>query len=289
MMNNSFDFKRDFAVFILSHCRANDIKTVNTLKKGNYTGKYYIVIDNEDDQEQLYFDKFGDKVIQFDKKEIADRTDTGDMDTDRRVGVFARNKIQELARDMGYKYHLQLDDDFSGFTFRYIKDNRLANCRCKDLDKLFEAVVKYQNDTKITALSFGLSSDYLGGIKSKKYEEGMFRKTMGTFFLRQDDINMFKMRMNDDITTCILNGTKGKLYYSIAFVQTETPPTQRMSGGMTDAYQDNGTYRKSFYSVLCCPSCVKIALMGIKNYRIHHKISWNNCSPKLLNERYKKK
>ena len=43
------EFKEKFAVFILSHGRANDIKTVDTLKKGNYTGKWYVVIDNGDD------------------------------------------------------------------------------------------------------------------------------------------------------------------------------------------------------------------------------------------------
>ena len=155
MMKNNLDFKKDFAVFILSHGRAKDIKTVNTLIKGNYTGDYYVVIDDEDDQEALYYEKFKDKVIKFNKKEIAERTDTGDLDNDRRVGVFARNKIQELAHEKGYKFHLQLDDDFSGFTFRYIKGDKLANKRCKNLDKLFEAVVEYQNKTNITALSFG--------------------------------------------------------------------------------------------------------------------------------------
>lgn len=283
------DFKKDFAIFILSHGRANEIKTVNTLKKGNYTGDYYIVIDDEDDEEEIYREKFGDKVIQFNKKEVADKTDTGDIDNDRRVGVFARNAIQDIAKEMGYKYHLQLDDDFTGFIFRYIKNNKLASCKCKDLDKLFYEVVKYLSETKISVLSFGLSSDYLGGIKSKKYEQGLFRKTMGTFFMKADDVLKFRMRMNDDITTCVLNSIRGKLYYSIAFVQTETPPTQRMKGGMTDIYKASGTYRKSFYSVLCCPSCVKISLMGIKNYRIHHKINWNNCTPKLLNEKWKKK
>lgn len=284
-MNN---FKKDFAIFILSHGRANDIKTVDTLKRGHYTGDWYVVIDDEDNDEDLYRQKFGDKIIQFNKKKVADETDTGDTDNDRRVGVFARNFIQDQAKEMGYKYHLQLDDDFTGFTFRYIKGNKLCSCKCKDLDKLFKEVVTFQDKTNITALSFGLSSDYLGGAKSKKYEEGLFRKTMGTFFLRADDVNKFQMRMNDDITTCILNTSRGKLYYSIAYVQTETPPTQHMKGGMTDAYQDNGTYRKSFYSVLCCPSFVKIAVMGIKNFRIHHKINWNNCSPKVLSSKWKK-
>lgn len=282
------EFKKDFAVFILSHGRSNEIKTVDTLKKGNYTGKWYVVIDNEDDQEDIYREKFGEHIIQFDKKEVADRTDTGDTDQDRRVGVFARNFIQEQAINMGYKYHLQLDDDFQGFTFRYIKGDKLANKRCTDLDKLFYSVVKFQASTDIVALSFGLSSDYLGGVKSDKVRDGLFRKTMGTFFMRADKERPFVMRMNDDITTCILNSNRGDLYFSIAMVQTETPPTQRMKGGMTDAYIENGTYRKSFYSILCCPSCVKIAKMGIKNFRIHHKIKWNNCTPKILAERWKK-
>ena len=38
----------DFAAFILSHGRANNIKTVKALKEGNYTGKWYFLLDDED-------------------------------------------------------------------------------------------------------------------------------------------------------------------------------------------------------------------------------------------------
>ncbi len=40
----------DFAVFILTHGRPDTIRTLDTLKRGNYTGKWYLVIDNEDKQ-----------------------------------------------------------------------------------------------------------------------------------------------------------------------------------------------------------------------------------------------
>ena len=40
--------RNDFAVLILSHGRPNNIKTIKALENANYTGKYYIVIDNED-------------------------------------------------------------------------------------------------------------------------------------------------------------------------------------------------------------------------------------------------
>lgn len=61
------------------------------------------------------------------------------------------------------------------------------------------------------------------------------------------------------------------------------------AGGMTDLYLDSGTYVKSFYSVMYCPSAVKVAVMGgDAEKRLHHNISWNNCAPKILRENYRK-
>ena len=40
--------RNDFAIFILSHGRANKVKTLKTLKDCGYNGKWYIIIDNED-------------------------------------------------------------------------------------------------------------------------------------------------------------------------------------------------------------------------------------------------
>ena len=289
MMMTEKEFKRAFAVFILSHGRAKEISTVRMLKSSGYTGDWFVVIDNEDDQADMYYKKFGqDHVIMFDKAAEARLTDTGDLDEDRRVGVFARNRIETIAAEMGYKYHLQLDDDFNGIAYRYISGGRLAVKRCRQLDKLFFYMTNFMDKTDITWLSFALSCDYLGGIKSKRYASGLIPKTMGSFLMRADDPIKFCMRMNDDITTTVLHGTRGKLFFSVMYMQVQTPATQHMRGGMTDIYRDNGTYRKSFYSVMCCPSCVKIAKQGITHFRIHHKISWNNARPKILNEKWKK-
>ena len=35
-------------------------------------------------------------------------------------------------------------------------------------------------------------------------------------------------------------------------------------------------------------SCVKIHVMGVNQRRIHHRVSWNNACPKILNESLKK-
>lgn len=276
---------KDFAVFILSHGRADTISTYRALRDGGYTGRTYVVIDNEDYQEDLYRQKFGDDIIQFDKRDYLEKTDLGDLDTDRRIGVFARNFIQDEAKRLGYKFHLQLDDDVHGFTYRFAQGKVLRALHCSHLDEVFSGMVEYMKETPITSLSFALSAYNMGGVDGS-INEGMTRKTMTTFLMRADDIQYFHMRMNDDITTSLINGMRGKLYYSYLPIEVEVDKTQVKAGGMTDIYQKNGTYRKSFYSVMCCPSCVKVSAMGITDYRIHHTISWNNAVPKLLSERW---
>lgn len=278
---------KDFAVFILTHGRAKTISTYRALRDGGYTGEVYIVIDNEDDQEDLYRQKFGDMVIQFDKRDYLAKTDLGDLDDDRRIGVFARNFIQDEAKRLGYRFHLQLDDDVHGFTYRFAQGDVLRALRCQHLDEVFAGMVEYMKETPITSLSFALSAYNMGGVNGS-INDGMTRKTMTTFLMRADDVQYFNMRMNDDITTSLINGMRGKLYYSYLPVEVEVDKTQVQSGGMTDIYQKNGTYRKSFYSVMCCPSCVKVSAMGITDYRIHHTIKWNNAVPKLLSQRWSK-
>ena len=80
----------DFAVFILTHGRPDNVKTFNTLKRFGYTGKIYIIIDNEDKRADEYYKNF-DNVVMFNKKDVALAFDEGDNFNDRRSIVYARN------------------------------------------------------------------------------------------------------------------------------------------------------------------------------------------------------
>ena len=106
--------------------------------------------------------------------------------------------------------------------------------------------------------------------------------------MRGDDIQYFSLRMNDDITTTAMNTMRGKLYFTVVEIEAHTVPTQSAKGGMTEAYLDSGTYRKSFYSVMAIPSAARISAMGRTDYRLHHEIQWNRCAPKILSGRWKK-
>lgn len=60
----------DFCTFILSHGRPNNIRTLHPLlNTGNYSGPWYIVIDNEDPTAETYYQLYGsNRVIMFDKE-----------------------------------------------------------------------------------------------------------------------------------------------------------------------------------------------------------------------------
>ena len=62
-------------------------------------------------------------------------------------------------------------------------------------------------------------------------------------------------------------------------------------GGMTELYLDSGTYIKSFYSVMYCPSSVQVGTLidhRSPHPRLHHKINWSRTAPKIISEKHRK-
>ena len=78
------------------------------------------------------------------------------------------------------------------------------------------------------------------------------------------------------------------MFFTISELGLEQTATQQNKGGLTDIYLDQGSYLKSFYSVLYSPSCVKVSMMGLSFRRLHHRVSWNNAAPKIIDKKYKK-
>ena len=79
-------------------------------------------------------------------------------------------------------------------------------------------------------------------------------------------------------------GVLGKKIITSLMNSVVQKETQSNSGGLTDIYLELGTYVKSFYSVIAAPSCVKVALMGDKQIRLHHAVTWKNAVPKIIRE-----
>jgi hypothetical protein len=281
--------REDFAVFILTHGRPENISTVRVLKEGHYTGKLFFLLDNEDETIDEYVKEYGkENIIVFDKQLIFDSTDTMELTGEHKAILFARKAVFQEAEKLKLKYFLMLEDDFTAIMFRFPEDNKLGYLDCKNLDELFSAMIDFLIESDATTVAFAQGGDFIGGINQKNFYKGLLRKAMNSFFCRTDRPIDFRGTMNEDVTAYTTLGSRGKLFFTFTKANIVQKGTQSLEGGMSEVYKDTGTFMKSFYSVMSMPSAVKIAMMGDKHYRIHHNVNWNNCVPEIINQRYKK-
>ena len=98
-------------------------------------------------------------------------------------------------------------------------------------------------------------------------------------------------RNNEDGNTYTTLGSRGPIFLHIPHVALNKKQTLANKGGMTDICLSQGTYVKSFYTVMMMPSSVKVGLMGnsSETKRLHHVINWNNTVPKIISQELKKK
>ena len=240
-----------FCTFIISHGRPDKVITLNTLKRCGYTGPLFIVCDNEDKTVDQYKRNFGqDMVLVFDKIKYASMVDNCDNFQNRRTTTHARNACFDLAAEKGFEYFLVLDDDYISFR------------------SVFDAE---GNST----------------IWKSQFFPFNHRKAMNSFFCKTSRRFWFFSRLNEDVNTYLALGNRGRIFMTMPEVQLTQAQTQATAGGMSEAYLASGTYVKSFYTVMICPSFA-IATVTSSMKRMHHKISWNNAVPKIIDEAHKK-
>lgn len=281
----------NFAMFILSNGRPHNVKTINTLKKVGYTGKYYVIVDDLDPTLQEYKNLYGDKVIVFNKKRYMGMCDTIDNFNEEKAVVYGRNACFDIAEELGLEYFMELDDDYVEFAFRFSDEDEktLYNRIGKELDTTIMELINYFESTNALSIAFGQAGDYIGGTsKTSLYGKKMLFKCMNSFLCKTENRFIFKGTLNDDVNTVLYYGNQGKYFLTLNFVSIKQSITQSLDGGLTYLYDKYGTYVKSFYSIIIRPDCTKIRLMGKNDFRIHHMVDWNKALPKMISEEYKK-
>lgn len=279
---------QDFIALILTHGRAENVVTYKALRSHGYTGPIALVVDDEDDQYEKYVQIYGDEVVQFHKAGVV--CDTYDNRQERRVILFARNVSFDVAKKLGYRYFIELDDDYTLFTTRFDREGNFKGKKQTDLNAVFCAMVDFLRECKsVSTIAMAQGGDYVGGGNANRSSKiQMWRKAMNSFICDTERRFDFRGRINEDVNTYTLLGSQGALFFTHNLVCLHQVETQKSKGGMTGAYVDGGTYVKSFYSVISMPSAVKVGVMGNKNMRLHHLVDWRHCVPMIMREEYKK-
>lgn len=281
-MNNSF------VALILTHGRPDNVITYSALRRHGYTGPIIIVVDDEDATLDEYKKKFPDVYV-FDKKAVAAQIDEGDNFQDRRAIIYARNVAFQIARERGYRYFIELDDDYQEFSYTYTREGELKQRGIRTLDKVFDTLIDFKNNVGALTVAMAQRGDFMGGKENNLVQgEILKRKAMNSFICDTEQPFRFFGKINEDVNTYVVLGSRGSLFLQVPHVALNQVSTQQSAGGMTDIYLDSGTYVKSFYTVMYAPSCTCIRMMGTKHRRLHHSINWNNAVPKIIPEQFKK-
>jgi len=272
---------KSFAIFIMVHGRPDKMWTYHRLRRGGYTGKIFLVADDLDETLDRYKKIYKDELIVFDKKKASLDMDAGDNSGDLRSTLFAANKIFDLAEERGIEYFYIMCDDYYYFGYRYDTGAKII----KNLDNVFDIMVDFYKSVDIKSLCFSQGGDHIGGFTKIK----MKRKAMNSFLCTPKRRFKFMGRMNEDVTTYTNLGSKGDVFFTFTNLQLDQKDSQIEKKGLSEMYLDNGTYTKSFFSVMYNPSNTKVSMMNANNKRIHHSISWKNTTPMIINEDYKKR
>lgn len=276
---------RKFAVFILSHGRAGDVKTLRTLKRSGYTGKVFIVVDNEDLMEEDYKRIYGkSSVLVFDKKEWKERTDTITNEKGYDSPVYARNFISWYAEENGYDCYMMLDDDISSFSIRYESEGRLKSCKLMNADLYFSSVMDFmETNSNILCVGTGNAGSYVGGANGK-FSNGLHIGDFSQSLICNRRME-FKGIFNEDENMSVIEGMRGNLCVSDLHVSHSSPKRKSNRGRLKKEYDRANDYYINMFSVVCCPSCCYIisGKNGLK-LRVHR----GNQFPKIISERYKK-
>lgn len=285
-------------IFILSHNRVESCPTLALLQKLNYNGIVKIVVDNEDPQLEAYRDKYKDELLVFNKNSILAIVDTAfSKGTEIKAsGLYARVFVDLYARTYNLGNYMVLDDDIKNFKFRFPIGNSLPTFPIGDFNKLIKCLFNFMNNKNIYALSFAHQGMFIGGINSFDEEKIMGKRVASNVWLLNSNKPFtWQTIFYEDYNSCLLNGQKGKLIFTIPFISTEVEKqggqikdTNKLKDvGMGEAYKKTTQLQRCLYSIIVSPSsCTVKEVKREGNWWV--RLNKETQFPKIISDRFKR-
>jgi hypothetical protein len=279
---------KKFAVFILTHGRPHNQLTVKTLQDLGYDGDLYLVVDDQDNTFDEYVKVWGaDKVVVFHKDHFIKHTDTGLHNPVPKFAVFARNAIEFIARTMGYKTFMMLDDDITKLRVRLPVGNSLKSFQFNgNFNSILKMSVDFVLDCNIACMGLGFCNLYIGGVENFNKENPRQRLCAEAFIRNTSHPMLWRLNMVEDLITSIDAAMRGEVWFQFLPIQCEIKISEGVvEGGNSDVYRQLGMYRISFMPVIAYPSANAVK---------YGKKSWittttpDKCIPKIISSRYRK-
>lgn len=248
------------AIFICTHGRPDKQITLKALRDSGYTGKIYLVLDNEDESLAQYHSNLGmcDDFIFFDKQGIIDMTNTTSYPPNRKTILYAKNACEIMAKRHNLDCFAMCDDDIPGFRYRYIENGSCKSLKItQNMDDIINAYMQFILSTDIVATSFGMAQFYFAGENCFSPESMLKWRVPYTFVFRNARHKVdWVSDYGEDITTAIECANQGKFMMASPFVQMNLSPMGVGDGGMVELHKD--TFKLAEYGHVWHPTSEQI-------------------------------
>ena len=282
--------RTDYAIYIITHGRADNQLTLNLLLDYGYTGKYYLVLDDMDNDIQAYIDKYGaENIIIFSKEHYLSIADTGLSSQERVLNfpLYARMAIEDIAEQDGYQFFMVFDDDLTNIRIRYDENGVLKSHSTRGIiNEVFSECIDFIDHSNIACASFGFSNSYRSGVKAL-YEETARNRMCAETFLRNGKFKVeWKPLMIHDLLTSISCNMQGQVWMQLLNIQIDIKMSEgKVDGVSADVYRSFDKFRRVCFPLMMYPSC---------NYPRWLNDKWittmkpdNSCN-KIIESRYRK-
>lgn len=277
------------AVFICTHGRPNSQHTLHLLRNSGYTGKIYLIVDDEDNTlQELMLKTYGQaQIVEFCKQEYITKSDTGTNENQRKCILYAKNFCEDLAQNMKLDAYVIADDDILNFRFRYPEDGSLKSQKVlTTMDEVMDAYYQVMIDCDMVATGFGFTQFYFSGSESFGNENMQKYRVPYNFVFRNAKHRVDWMSwFGEDIITAVYYGRIGQLWTALPYVQQEIVALASASGGMKDTYDGNSSARLAMQNVMYLPAELKAYLYKGK---FMASIKREQAFPKLISSSFKK-
>lgn len=280
--------KNDNVVFICTHGRPHRQKTLETLHRCNYTGKWYLVLDDTDATIQEYIDTYGpENIIIFNKQHYIDTTDIGVNKGVFNIVAYARKAVEDIALDMGISGFIVADDDIEDLAFRWPEKEKVSYNKIYNLDGVISAILEFMLTCNISSLGLGNTSTYIKGLGAFEAEKLSKCRIPFTIIFRNVKYKVdWHSWYGEDICTAIYHQVRGQYWMNIIAAMYSQPKIASMSGGMAEAYKNNLEWERNWVVFSRNVSCIKI-----KDYKGKATlyINKNEAFPNLISSKYKRR
>ena len=204
--------RNNFASFIASYGKPDNIPTYNCLKKLNAKYPIYIVIGVDDPKYDEYIRNWPNNLVIFDKRDYIDEVDEiGLYSKTHKVCTYSRLAIDDFADELDYRYVGYLFDDINSMNLRYVNGDKVSSIGQYNIDDIIDIYISLLNSSEDIYIVGPPQSSFYIGVNTEAADKYTARFGNMLIYDRQKELVPNRASTIEDMSIVIYNNYIGQM------------------------------------------------------------------------------